>query len=59
MSEGRVREGDDLEIEVPPGRITNRATGETFRAVPFPPFMQELMPAGGLVAYTRRRLGLD
>ena len=54
-----VREGDDLEVEVGAGRITNRATTETFRAASFPPFMRELMAVGGLIVYTRRRLGLD
>jgi hypothetical protein len=41
------------------GPIRNRATGATFDATPFPPFTPELMAAGGLVAYTRRRLGLQ
>jgi 3-isopropylmalate/(R)-2-methylmalate dehydratase small subunit len=51
--------GDDVEVDVAAGRIVDRRRGTTFDATPFPPFMRELMAAGGLVPYTRRRLGLD
>jgi 3-isopropylmalate/(R)-2-methylmalate dehydratase small subunit len=51
--------GDDVEIDVAAGRIVDRRRGTTFEATPFPPFMRELMAAGGLIPYTRRRLGLD
>jgi 3-isopropylmalate dehydratase small subunit len=54
-----IRDGDTIEVDVTAGRIVNRTTEVTFEATPFPPFMQELMAAGGLVAFTRRRLGLD
>lgn len=53
-----IADGADVEVDVAAGRITDRTTGRTFEAAPFPPFMRELMAAGGLVAYTRRRLGL-
>jgi 3-isopropylmalate/(R)-2-methylmalate dehydratase small subunit len=54
-----LRTGDDVEVDVAAGRIVDRRRGTTFDATPFPPFMRELMAAGGLVPYTRRRLGLD
>ncbi len=53
-----IREGDLVEVDVAAGRIVNRTTGARFQATPFPPFMRELMAAGGLVPYTRRRLGV-
>lgn len=53
-----IADGADVEVDVAAGRITDRTTGRTFEAAPFPPFLRELMAAGGLVAYTRRRLGL-
>jgi 3-isopropylmalate/(R)-2-methylmalate dehydratase small subunit len=52
-----IRDGDEVEVDLAGGRIRDRVTGATFEATPFPPFMRELMAAGGLVAYTRRRLG--
>ncbi len=54
-----IREGDDVEVDLAAGRIVDHTTGQTFQAVPFPPFLLELIAAGGLVGYTRRRLGLD
>lgn len=53
-----IRDGDLVHVDVATGRIENRTTGALFQATPFPPFMRELLAAGGLVPYTRRRLGL-
>jgi len=50
--------GQVLEIELSTGRIRNLDTGETFQATAYPPFMLELIEAGGLVEYTRRKLGI-
>ena len=55
----RVREGDVLRIEADSGRITNITRGETYQAVPFPAFMQEIIRAGGLMNYAAARLGRD
>jgi len=48
--------GDELEVELESGTIRNLTKGKTFQAKPYPEFMLELMRAGGLVDYTRRRL---
>ena len=48
--------GDELEVELESGTIRNLTKGKTFQAKPYPEFMLELMGAGGLVEYTRRRL---
>ncbi|MCL2224608.1 MAG: 3-isopropylmalate dehydratase small subunit [Defluviitaleaceae bacterium] len=52
-----ISAGDDVEIDFTTGAITNTSTGEKFQAEPFPPFMQELMAAGGLVERTKKKLG--
>ena len=44
---------DIVHIDLSSGTITNETTGRTFHAEPFPPFMQELIAAGGLAAYMR------
>ena len=54
-----IGQGDEVEVDVSEGWIHDRTTGDTFRAAAFPPFMRELMAAGGLVPYTRRRLLLQ
>ncbi|MBI4288155.1 MAG: 3-isopropylmalate dehydratase small subunit [Chloroflexi bacterium] len=51
-----TRAGDTLDVELETGKIKNVSRGRTYQAQPFPAFMMELIAAGGLVAYTRRRL---
>jgi 3-isopropylmalate/(R)-2-methylmalate dehydratase small subunit len=48
--------GDELELELESGTIRNLTKDTTFQAKPYPEFMLELMRAGGLVEYTKRRL---
>jgi 3-isopropylmalate/(R)-2-methylmalate dehydratase small subunit len=38
--------------------IWNLSSGKTFKVAPVPPFMQELIAAGGLMAYTKKKAGL-
>jgi len=48
--------GDVLEIDISSGKIKNITNGKEFTSKPYPPFMSELISAGGLVEYTRQRL---
>jgi 3-isopropylmalate/(R)-2-methylmalate dehydratase small subunit len=48
--------GDELAVELETGTIRNLTKGSEFKAKPYPQFMLELMQAGGLVEYTKRRL---
>ena len=51
--------GQVLEADLATGTIRNVDTGQTFQATPYPPFMLELVAAGGLVEYTRSKLGIE
>ncbi|MHB1293733.1 MAG: 3-isopropylmalate dehydratase small subunit [Anaerolineae bacterium] len=51
-----IQAGQTLEVDLAAGRITDRDTGRTYSATAYPPFMLELIEAGGLVEYTRRKL---
>lgn len=51
-----ISNGDAVEVDLASGAITNVTTGKTYQAKPFPPFMQKLIEAGGLVNYTRSRI---
>ena len=53
-----ARSGDELAVNLAGGRIENLTQGREYRAEPFPDFLQQIIAAGGLVEYTRRRLGL-
>lgn len=48
--------GDVLEVDLASGKIDNLTRGKTFTAVAYPEFMAELIAAGGLIEYTRKRL---
>jgi len=51
-----VRVREDLEVELDRGLIRNRSNGREYHAVPYPRFILDIIEAGGLVEYTRRRL---
>ncbi len=55
-SEG-IKEGDVVEIDADKGIIRNLTKNEQYPAKPIPPFMQELISAGGLIEWTKRKLG--
>ena len=49
-----TEEGDVLEVDLDTGEIRNQTKGKEFKAQGIPPFMQELIDAGGLINYIRR-----
>lgn len=51
-----INEGDQLEVELESGKITNLRTGAVFQAAPFPAFMQGIMDKGGLIEYVRDKV---
>lgn len=48
--------GDLMEVELASGEVVNHTKGKSYQAKPYPAFMLELMSAGGLVEYTKRKL---
>ncbi|MHB1355789.1 MAG: 3-isopropylmalate dehydratase small subunit [Anaerolineae bacterium] len=48
--------GQSLEVDLGNGIIRNVSTGRTYQATPYPPFMLELIAAGGLIPYTKHKL---
>ena len=46
-----IKEGEVVSIDMDAGTITNKTTGKTYNFSPIPPFMQELIAAGGLMNY--------
>ena len=51
-----TKDGDTLEVDIKSGRIKNLTSGREFTAEPYPDFMAELISAGGLIEYTRKRI---
>ena len=52
----RISEGDELEIDVAEGKISNLTTGETIGFNPVPQFMMDMLSGGGLVEYVKRKV---
>ena len=48
--------GDLVEVDLSSGGIKNMTNGTEFTAKPYPDFMAELISAGGLIEYTKKRL---
>lgn len=51
-----IKEADEIEIDADTGIIKNLSTGKVYKAKPIPPFMQELIRAGGLIEWTKKKL---
>ncbi len=52
---GATDQGDVLEVDMDSGSIVNVTKGKSFNARPVPPFMQELIKAGGLMESIRKK----
>lgn len=51
-----IEGGDEVEVDFDSGKITDVTKGQTFQGQAFPPFMQELIAAGGLVNYVNKNM---
>jgi 3-isopropylmalate/(R)-2-methylmalate dehydratase small subunit len=51
-----VEKGHQVEVDLESGKIRNLTTGAVHQAEPYPPFMMEIIQAGGLVPYTKRQI---
>lgn len=51
-----IREGDELDVDLASGLITNKTKNETYQAVPLPDFVRNITEAGGLIEYTRQQV---
>jgi 3-isopropylmalate dehydratase small subunit len=52
-----TEQGDELRVDLEAGTITNLRTKRTHQTSPFPPFIMSIMESGGLIPFTRQRLG--
>lgn len=54
-----IKADEEVSVDVGTGTITNCSTGRVFQAAPIPPFMQEIVAAGGLIPYVAARMELE
>jgi len=50
-----IEDGHKLEVDLEKGEIKNETTGQVFQANPFPPFIQQIIDDGGLMAHIAKR----
>ena len=50
-----IQAGDVVKVDFDSGVITDETTGQSFTGQAFPPFMQEIITAGGLVNYINKK----
>ena len=51
-----IADGDVVSVDADTGVVRDETSGKSFQAQPFPPFIQEIINEGGLVARTRKLL---
>jgi fatty-acyl-CoA synthase len=54
-----IKEGDEIEVEPTTGIIRNLTRNESYKAAPFPDFLQHIIDKGGLLAYVEDRLAAE
>lgn len=52
----KTKAGDLVEVDLSSGEIKNLTNGMAFTAAPYPDFIGELIAAGGLIEYARKKL---
>lgn len=50
-----IEDGDEVEVDFDSGIITNKTKGTQFKGQAFPPFMQQIIAAEGLINYINSR----
>ncbi len=50
-----IQAGDQVSVDFDTGVITNETRGETYQAAAFPPFIQSIIKAGGLLKSLKER----
>ncbi|MGN0172445.1 MAG: 3-isopropylmalate dehydratase small subunit [Acutalibacteraceae bacterium] len=51
-----IQAGNEVSVDFDSGVITDVTTGKTYQAQPFPPFIQNIIEKGGLLASIEQRL---
>ncbi len=50
----KIMQGNEIEVDAAAGEIRNISTGQSFKAVPMPPFIQKIIKLGGLMEYVKQ-----
>ena len=56
---GKIKDGDELEVELSTGTIKDAATGETFHGDAVSNLENDIMKAGGLMNYMKAKVAAE
>ena len=51
-----IKEGDEVEVDFSAGRIRDISSGKSYDMAVFPPFLQDMIDKGGLIAFVNESL---
>jgi len=51
-----IAEGDTIKVDMDAGEVINISQAKTYKFAAIPPFMQELVDAGGLIAFAKQEI---
>jgi 3-isopropylmalate/(R)-2-methylmalate dehydratase small subunit len=51
-----INEGDEVKVDMDKGEVTNITQAKTYKFLPIPEFMQELVNAGGLIEFAKKEI---
>jgi 3-isopropylmalate/(R)-2-methylmalate dehydratase small subunit len=52
----QIKEGDTVRVDMEAGEVINVTQAKTYKFTPIPAFMQELVDAGGLIAFAKKEI---
>lgn len=52
----KIDDGDSVVVDISKGVVNNISKKESYPTTPLPPFLQEIVRAGGLLNYTKRQV---
>ncbi|MBR4978930.1 MAG: 3-isopropylmalate dehydratase small subunit [Clostridia bacterium] len=52
----KIRDGDEVEVDFSSGTITDKTTGDVFKADVFPEFINKIIKSGGVLAYLKEKV---
>jgi len=54
-----IKEGESISIDLDSGTIVNNTNNKSYKFIPIPEFMQELIATGGLINYAKAEMSKD
>ena len=54
-----ISEGDTVEVNIAEGKVVHSESGKVFSTQPFPPELQEIIKAGGLMNFAKKSIAAE